>query len=133
MEKYLIEHYDVHEDEKWLSSVDDIEDYFSDIARDYMDCGQGYYEDEADFICKIGDKFYEVDVLAEIGSAKQDVGDELYYIDGIQSVTYREIDKPTPKPITSVTYTFKVTASELTGINEYLKTNDIEFEKESII
>lgn len=113
MEQYLIDQYGVIEDKRWLKDVDDIEDYFEDIARDYMECGQGYYTDEAEFICKIGDRFYDVHVIAEIGSAKQDVGDRLYWIDGIKSVEYYETEKPEPKPITSVTYTFKVTASEL--------------------
>lgn len=131
MEKNLIEQYDVIEDNRWLKDVSDIEDYFEDIARDYMECGQGYYQDYADFTCKIGDKFYDVNVFAEIGSAKQDVGDRLYWIDNIERITYHEIEKPIPKPITSVTYTFKVTSSELAEINDYLESNSIEYEKET--
>src|SRR5690625_5962062 len=99
MENYLIEQYDVIEDKRWLKDVSDIEDYFEDIARDYMACGQGYYQDEVDFICNIGDKFYIVDVCAEIGSAKQDVGDRLYWVDSITSVSYREIEKQKPKNV----------------------------------
>lgn len=130
MEKYLIDQYDVIEDKRYLKDVDDIEDYFKDIARDYMECGQGYYTDEAEFICKIGDKFYEVRVLAEIGSAKQNVGDRLYWIDGIESVTYREIDKPAPKPVTSISYNVTVTAAQMAEIDGYLETKNISFEKE---
>src|SRR5690625_5469322 len=110
MENYLIEQYDVIEDKRWLKDVSDIEDYFEDIARDYMECGQGYYQDEAEFICKIGNKFYEVIVYAEIGSAKQDVGDRLYWIDSIEEITYREFEKPARKPVARVSY--KINATE---------------------
>lgn len=129
MEQYLIEQYEVIEDKRWLKDVNDIDDYFGDIARDYMECGQGYYEDEAHFICKIGDKFYEVNIYAEIGSAKQDVGDRLYWIDGIEKITYREIDKPTPKPVTSVSYIVTVTSAQKAEIDGYLETKNITFEK----
>lgn len=132
MEKYLIEQYDIIENKKWLKDVDDIEEYFEDIARDYMECGQGYFQDEADFICKIGDKFYKVDVLAEIGSAKQDRGDRLYWIEYIEKVTYREIDKPTPIPVTKVSYNVVVTASQMAEIDGYLETKNIEFERERL-
>lgn len=129
MDNYLIEQYGVIEDKKWLTSVDDIEDYFSDIARDYMECGQGYYQNFADFICKIGDKFYDVNVFAEIGSAKQDVGDRLYWIENIEKITYHEIEKPAPKPVTSISYNVTVTASQMAEIDGYLETNNITFEK----
>ncbi len=130
MDKYLIEQYGVIEDKKWLKDVSDIEDYFEDIARDYMDCGQGYYQDEVDFICKIGDKFYNVDVCAEIGSAKQDVGDRLYWIDSINRITYHEIKKPEPKPVTSISYNVTVTSDQMTEIDDYLESKNIVFEKE---
>lgn len=130
MEQYLVEQYGVIEDKKRLTSEESIEDYFEDIARDYMECGQGYYQDEAEFICKIGNKFYEVTVYAEIGSAKQDVGDRLYWIDGIQSVTYREIEKPAPKTVINVSYHMRITASRMAEIEGYLETKNIEFEKE---
>lgn len=129
MEKYLIEQYNVIEDKRWLKDVSDIEDYFEDIARDYMECGQGYYQDEAEFICKIGDKFYEVSVFAEIGSAKQDVGDRLYWIESIEKITYREIDKPAPKTVTSISYNVTVTSSQMTEIDAYLESKNITFEK----
>lgn len=130
MEKYLIEQYDVIEDKKWLKDVSDIKDYFEDTARDHMECGQGYYQDEADFICKIGDKFYEVVVFAEIGSAKQDVGDRLYWIESIDRVTYREIAKPKPKPTETIVYVLNITAAQEAGIDDYLESENITFGKE---
>lgn len=130
MEKYLVDQYEVIEDKKYLTDVSDIEDYFEDIARDHMECGQGFYQDEAEFICKIGDKFYEVNVFAEIGSAKQDVGDRLYWIDGFEKITYREIDKPAPKPTNKISYIFDITATQESEIDGYLETKNITFEKE---
>src|SRR5690625_2208849 len=124
MEQYLLDQYDVIEDKKWLTSEESIEDYFEDIARDYMECGQGYYQDEAEFICKIGNKFYEVIVYAEIGSAKQDVGDRLYWIDSIEEITYREIEKPAPKPVARVSYKINATESQMVEIEGYLETKN---------
>ncbi len=84
---------DIIEDPRWLSSEDTIESYFKDVGREHLDCGQGYYEDEATVMCKIGDDYYEVSITAEIGSAKQDWGDRLYWVEKIESVTYTR--KPT--------------------------------------
>lgn len=97
MEQYLVDQYGVVEDENWLTDANEIEDYFSDNFREHFDCGQGYYEDEADIICKIGDKFYNVHMTVEIESAKQDRGDRLYWAENLLSVTYEEIEKPKPK------------------------------------
>lgn len=94
MDQYLIEDYGVVEDPSWLKSEDDIVDYFTDCGRDYLECGQGFFQDETTIIAKIGDKFYEITVKAEICSAKQDRGDRLYWVEDIKSVKYKEIDKP---------------------------------------
>jgi|SRR5690625_927836 len=125
MENYLIEQYDVIEDKRWLKDVSDIEDYFEDIARDYMECGQGFYQDEAEFICKIGDKFYEVSVIAEIGSAKQDVGDRLYWIDSINNITYHEIEKPKPKEKFKVQYNLMLTEYQLEELERFMDEQHI--------
>lgn len=97
LEEYLIKQYEVYEDKKWLTDVSDIEDYFKDNGYDYFDCGQGYSQDYADVIVHIANKFYLVEMEAEIGSQKQDRGDRLYFIDNIESVIYKEIDKPERK------------------------------------
>lgn len=97
MEKYLTEEYNVFEDKEYLTSEDEIEDYFKDNGSNWLDCGQGYYEDKTDLICKVGNKFYIVDISAEVIGEKQDVGDKLYFVDYISSVEYEEIEKPKPK------------------------------------
>lgn len=127
MEKYLIEQYDVFEDEKYLTSEKEIIDYFKDVGRDYFDCGQGYYQDEVDLICKIGNKFYSVTIQAEIMSAKQDVGDRLYWVDYITDVTYKEIDKPQPKSKQQIQYNMTLTVDQKTKLEAFMKENNIEF------
>lgn len=127
MEKYLIEQYDVYEDKNWLTSEDEIADAFMDIGREFLECGQGYYQDEESIICKIGDKFYQVDIYAEIMSAKQDVGDRLYWVEDIEKVEYKEIAKPQPKDTEFVTYKLELTESQKNKLEDFMKENHIEF------
>lgn len=127
MEKYLIEQYDVIEDKSYLTSEDDIKDYFDDNGRDFLECGQGFYQDEAEVICKVGDKFYEVTIEAEIASAKQDVGDRLYWVDNISNVTYKEIDKPEPLSKEKVQYNLMLTSQQKYALERFMKENYIEF------
>lgn len=127
MEKYLIEQYDVIEDKNYLTSEDDIKDYFDDNGRDFLECGQGFYQDEAEAICKVGDKFYEVTIEAEIASAKQDVGDRLYWVDNISNVTYKEIDKPEPLSKEKVQYNLMLTSQQKYALERFMKENYIEF------
>lgn len=123
MESYLIEQYDVFEDVKWLTDAKDIEDYFTDNGRDFLDCGQGFYQDEASVICKVGDRFYEVNISAEITSAKQDVGDRLYWVEDITNVTYKEIEKPVPKDVEKTTYTVTLTEEQRRNLEQYMDDN----------
>lgn len=127
MEEYLVKDYGVIEDLKYLKSVDDIESYFSEDVDVDFDCGQGYYQDEGEFICKICDKFYKVKVKAEIGSSKQDRGDRLYWVESVESVEYEEIDKPKPKERVSYTYNIKATENEKAQIEELLKELNIKY------
>jgi len=57
IEKWLIDQYDVVQDKRYLTSEFEIEEYFKDSGYDYLDCGQGYYEDETTVLVKIGSKF----------------------------------------------------------------------------
>lgn len=126
MESYLKEEYGVIEDKKGLTKESDIEDYFEDNGRDYFDCGQGYYNEEAFVICKIGEKFYEVEVEAEIGSSKQDIGDRLYWVERISNVDYWEIPKPTPKRKELYQYNVLLTEEQRLKLEIFLKENHIE-------
>ena len=103
MEQYLKDQYNVREI-SYLKSEDDIVPYFMEDPYDYFDCGQGYYEDEVEVIVKIKDKFYSVKITAEIGSSKQDRGDRLYFVEGAESVEYKEIEKPVDKNVDKIKY-----------------------------
>lgn len=95
-EQYLIDDWSIVED-RYLKHELEIESYFKDMGYEYFDCGQGYSQDIAEIIVKIGCKFYKVTMKAEIGSQKQDRGERLYWVEGIENVTYEEIEKPIPK------------------------------------
>lgn len=126
MDSYLIEEYGVIEDKRGLTKESDIEDYFEDNGRDYFDCGQGYYMEETSVICKIGEKFYEVEIEAEIGSSKQDIGDRLYWVERISNVEYEEISKPTPKRKELYQYNVLLTEEQRLKLEVFLKENHIE-------
>ena len=94
MDDYLLEQYGVIHHHNDLKCVEQIEPYFEDVGREYFDCGQGYYQEMAELIVKIGLKFYKVVIEAEVFSSKQDYGDSLYWVEDITNVKYHEIDKP---------------------------------------
>lgn len=96
-EQYLIDDYSIVEFED-LKHESEIEEYFKDCGYEYFNCGQGYYSDGVDVLLKIGNKFYQVELYAEIGSAKQDRGERLYWVESIRMVKWKQIDKPLPKP-----------------------------------
>lgn len=120
MEDYLKEEYDVFYDPKYLRDVEQISDYFKDNGYDLFDCGQGYSQDKAVVIVMIDDKFYEVSIVADIGSSWQDRGDRLYFVDGIESVTYKEIPKPERKDRFFTTYTMYLTNDEVLACEKFL-------------
>lgn len=125
MERYLTEQYNVIENKNSLCKEENIKDYFKDVGIDLLSCGQGYYQDEIDVICKIDDKFYNVSIIAEITSAKQDRGERLYWVDKITNVDYNEIDKPTPKDTKEVQYSLSLTNVQRELLEEFLKENNI--------
>lgn len=126
LEEYLIKQYEVHEDKSYLQDVSDIEDYFKDNGYDYFDCGQGYYQDDADVIVHIANKFYLVTMEAEISSQKQDRGDRLYFVEDIVRVEYREIDKPEKK---TEYISIKVNENDIEKVLEFLESEGIEVSK----
>jgi hypothetical protein len=75
---------------------------------EFFECGQGYYQDEAEKIVLIDNKSYCVKIKAEICSAKQNIGDRLCWVENLESVTYSEIPKPEEKMKITCTYNFSV-------------------------
>lgn len=127
MEEYLVEQYGVIESKDYMETEADIEEYFYANGPDYFDCGEGYYQDEVGLIVKAEDKFYNVTVSADIDSAKQDRGDRLYWVDRITNVSYKEIDKPKPKPKGEVQYSLLITNEQRTKLESFMKENYIKF------
>jgi len=120
-EDYLSKDWDVYEDTVYLKSPLQIESHFKDIGHEYIECGQGFSQDEAEVLCKIGDKFYNVEITAEVVGAKQDVGDKLYWVESITSVTYKQVDKPLPKTRSGYVYVMTLSDEEKDKLDNYIK------------
>lgn len=86
----FIDDYPVYEDERWLVSVEDIEEVASDIRHDYMSADSEGYDNFAEVLFKIGDKYYLVSMEAEVESTWTDYGD-VYHIGHLESCTYKEV------------------------------------------
>ena len=97
LDPILKEQYNILE----LNIETDIVTYFEDSHEDF-DCGQGYYQDKINQIVYLDNKFYKVEVTAEIDSAKQDRGDRLFWVSSIQDISYEEIEAPKLKPVTEL-------------------------------
>lgn len=127
MEQYLIDEYNIEEDEKYLTNPTQIEEYYKDCGRDYFDCGQGYFQTVAVLLVKIKDKFYEVTITAAVNGDKQDYGDRLYYVDRITHVSYVEIPKPLPKEQITLQLEFKATAEQIRFITHFMEEHKIPY------
>ena len=125
MEQYLKDQYNVYEDLKWLKDETQIVETFKDIGADYLDCGIGYSQEDAEVICYINGKFYKVLIEAEIASSKQDRGDRLYWVDYITNVTYEEIDKPKRKDDSLIV--MRIEAYKKQAVTNLLNSEGINF------
>lgn len=121
-EEYLIKDYGMIYDATFLKTKDDIREYFEDMGYDLLDCGQGYYENEAGVKVMTQDgKYYDVLIKAEIESAKQDRGDRLYWVGSIKDVFYIEIDKPKEKEKELYTFAWVMTKGQRDIVNDFVK------------
>lgn len=125
MEDYLKKQYNVQYDPEYLATEEDIIPYFKDNGREYFDCGQGYYEDEISLLAKVGDKFYQVFIEAEIMSAKQDYGERLYWIEDVRDVTFKEVSKPVEHTADTFSYKLELTAAQKSKLESFLDDNEI--------
>ena len=78
---------------KKFKNKEDASDHYKEKAYDELDCGQGYYQDQVSYHCFIDGEFKEIEIHAEIGSQKQDRGDRLYWVDGIEKVVFKDKDE----------------------------------------
>lgn len=126
MEEYLIKDYNVYEDKKHLTNENQIESYFKDNGYNFFDSGVNLYQDIIKIICKIGNKFYEVFISAELESERQGEN-RLYWVDYINNVTYKEIEKPQPKHREQKTYVLNLTSQEQNKIESIFKDLGLKF------
>jgi len=131
MEQYLIDDYDVYETTNIKSHLQ-IEKYFKQNARDMFDCGQGYYEDQIYVVLKIGDKFYEVHIEAEVLNNRMDYGDDVYFVERIEKVEYREIEKPEPLGRVIYKCEMNLNMKQKDLFLEFIKTKNIDITFTSI-
>ena len=124
MEDYLKKEYHVYSSE-YLEKEEEIEEYFFDNGGQFFDCDQGYSENKVEIIAMIENKFYQVNLKAEIESSKQDRGDRLYWVEKIKKVTWKEIQKPLPKPRTEFILKAQLTEAEKERIEKLLEVMKI--------
>lgn len=61
---------------------DEIVYYYKDCGREYFDCGEGYYQDDATIYIELDSgKIYEVNMEANCEGNKTDYGDRIYFVD----------------------------------------------------
>lgn len=125
-EPYLIDDFKCYES-MYLSEESGIEDYFKDNGYEFFNCGQGHYQEESDILLKVLDKFYNVNICAEIGSSQQDRGDRLYFVEEITSVTYEETEKPLPKEKESYNYKITCSTDQKKFIEKFFSDNGLIF------
>ena len=129
MEDYLIKHYDVFQD-KSLNSEFQIEEYFKLNGYKFFKCGKRHYESEVTKIIKIDQRFFSVTIYAEIGGTKlNDKENSLYWVEGIEKVEYREIEKPAKKESLLFQYSLILTENKKMLLDKWLEENNIDFRK----
>ena len=119
--------YDIVEDENYLTSKDDIEDYFKDNGRDYIECGQGFFQDEAYLLVRIGEEFFDVTIFAECIGEWQEYGDKVYHVDRITDVTWTQVPTPTLKKRDTCMFVANLTEHEADDIERFLKGRKISY------
>ena len=80
------------EDFQSFQNMKNAQEYYEDNGYDFFECGQGEYQNEAVEFCFVQDAFFKVDIVAEVLSSKQDVGDRLYWVESIESVSFTYYD-----------------------------------------
>lgn len=131
MEEYLTKDFNVLQDSKWLKCEEQIESYFKEMYADYFECGQGFHQNEAEVLVKIGFNFYKVTIYAEILSSKQDRGDRLYWVESVEKVEWEEIPKPKPLERSGLKLYIKdITDDEIFVLKKYMldKKWDVEYD-----
>jgi hypothetical protein len=73
-------------------TLDRIEDAARETVYEVIPQNTEDYYTEANFILKVQDDFYRVNVQFDMVGAWQDVGDKLYIIEVINEITYEKVE-----------------------------------------
>lgn len=125
MHDYLYKEHCYTQLEYDLASPDEIRDHFIDIGREFLECGQGFFQEEATIKIFIDGKSYAVTITGSISSQKQDRGDRLYYVEDITLVTVIEISTPEPKERKNYSLPALIAATEDQYRNVLVAINNI--------
>lgn len=128
-EQYLVDDYGVHEYED-LKHEKQIKEWFSENDFEYLfDCGIGYSTSKVVILVKIGAKFYNVTIEADVIGERCNASAKVYHVDCISSVSYVEIEKPLPKERKDFAVTFKnITDNQKQAILSLIEDFECEYE-----
>lgn len=125
MEQYLVDEYGCIEFED-LKHETQIDDYFTGSRdfNDWFECGADTYNDTSEQLLKIGNKFYALTLSAETCSTKNIEGCyRFYWVEHVESVSYKEIDKPKPKDYQVHQYSFSLNKDQKAVLDAFIKAN----------
>lgn len=127
-EPYLVEDFGVIEFED-LKHHTQICDWFDSVesSAKYFHCGKGYCDDTAKLFLKIGDKFYDVNITAEIVGQRQDIGEKIYWVESILTVSYEEVEKPLPLERRLTVIYVECTKDKMVQIEAFIESINVKY------
>lgn len=75
-----------------FKSMTEAKEYYNDEGFYFFECGQGFFQDEVTTNCFIQNSFFKVTLLANIESAKQNVGERLYWVGNLKEIERQNAD-----------------------------------------
>lgn len=128
LEQYLIDDYGFSQF-KDVKHTSHIEDHYKDCGQELFDCGADEYEDEVTTFLKIGNKYYQVTIEAEINSTKNIEGCYRYYwVEKVSKVSWIEIDKPLPKEEHKYILEFNLNKDKFEYLKQFLTEHNYQYE-----
>ena len=121
-EKYLFTDFNLIEDITLLTNEGDIETFFTDNTELLGDRQDGF-SDYEEFIIKIGNDYYDVEVDADVYNLGGN--DDLWACD-VTEVRFYKREKPLPLERRTVTITMNVTDEVFKYIREYIDAKGCE-------
>lgn len=75
----------------------DAREYFKDEYRELIPCGLGQYADEVKVKCYIDSVLFEAHLKADVWKQRCDVGEDVYYANSLESITFTAISQESEK------------------------------------